>query len=69
MTNSSDFKFTDDCREVGRLSDMDSNILQVWQLIHDLGDQLAVNQKLTTTLQTQAVSLKVSPPLTCGRFV
>jgi hypothetical protein len=40
---------------------MDSELLQVWQLVHELSDQLALNQKITNTLQNQAGSLKVWP--------
>lgn len=38
---------------------MDSDLLRVWQLIHELSDQLALNQKITSALQSQAGSLKV----------
>ncbi|GLB43507.1 hypothetical protein LshimejAT787_1400190 [Lyophyllum shimeji] len=37
---------------------MDSDILRVWQLVHELSDQLALNQKITATLQAQTGSLK-----------
>ncbi|KAF8240783.1 hypothetical protein L208DRAFT_1420251 [Tricholoma matsutake] len=37
---------------------MDSDLLRVWQLIHELSDQLALNQKITSALQSQAGSLK-----------
>ncbi|KAG5642172.1 hypothetical protein DXG03_003533 [Asterophora parasitica] len=37
---------------------MDSEVLRVWQLVHELSDQLALNQKITATLQAQAGSLK-----------
>ncbi|KAG5652924.1 hypothetical protein H0H81_003067 [Sphagnurus paluster] len=37
---------------------MDTEILRVWQLVHELSDQLALNQKITATLQAQAGSLK-----------
>lgn len=39
---------------------MDGDILRVWQLVHELSEQLALNQKITNTLQSQAGSLKVS---------
>ncbi|KAF8079101.1 hypothetical protein FPV67DRAFT_1467513 [Lyophyllum atratum] len=39
-------------------SEMDTDILRVWQLVHELSDQLALNQKITATLQAQAGSLK-----------
>lgn len=38
---------------------MDSDLLRVWQLVHELSEQLALNQKITNALQTQAGSLKV----------
>ncbi len=38
---------------------MDGDLLRIWQLVHDLSEQLAHNQKLTATLQAQANSLKV----------
>ncbi|KAG6854142.1 hypothetical protein C0991_010053 [Blastosporella zonata] len=37
---------------------MDSDLLRLWQLIHELSDQLSLNQKFTATLQAQAGSLK-----------
>ncbi|KAG6915258.1 hypothetical protein DXG01_012443 [Tephrocybe rancida] len=39
--------------------DMDSDILRLWQLVHELSDQLALNQKFTAALQAQAGTLKV----------
>lgn len=38
---------------------MDSELLRVWQLVHELSDQLAHNQKIANTLQSQAGALKV----------
>ncbi|KAG6845165.1 hypothetical protein H0H87_012961 [Tephrocybe sp. NHM501043] len=38
---------------------MDSDMLRLWQLVHELSEQLAANQKLTATLQSQASTLKV----------
>jgi hypothetical protein len=40
---------------------MDSELLRVWQLVHELSDQLAHNQKIANTLQSQAGALKVCP--------
>lgn len=40
-------------------SPMDNELLRVWQLIHELSDQLAHNQKIANALQNQAGSLKV----------
>jgi hypothetical protein len=37
---------------------MDNELVRIWQLIHELGEQLALNQKLTATLQSQTSSLK-----------
>ncbi|KAL0951779.1 hypothetical protein HGRIS_008450 [Hohenbuehelia grisea] len=37
---------------------MDNELFRVWQLIHELSDQLSLNQKITTTLYTQAGGLK-----------
>ena len=41
------------------LVDMDTDFLRAWQLIHDLSDQLAHNQKLISTLTSQAGALQV----------
>jgi hypothetical protein len=38
---------------------MEGELLRVWQLIHELSDQLAHNQKIANTLQSQAGALKV----------
>jgi hypothetical protein len=40
---------------------MDNELLRVWQLVHELSDQLAHNQKIANTLQSQAGVLKVCP--------
>lgn len=37
---------------------MDNDLVRIWQLIHDLAEQLVVNQNLTATLQSQATALK-----------
>ncbi|KIY73450.1 hypothetical protein CYLTODRAFT_387109 [Cylindrobasidium torrendii FP15055 ss-10] len=37
---------------------MDNDLLRIWQLVHDLSDQLSHNQKLTASLQQQADALK-----------
>ncbi|KAF9469667.1 hypothetical protein BDZ94DRAFT_17943 [Collybia nuda] len=37
---------------------MEADLVRVWQLVHELSDQLALNQKITNALQTQAGSLK-----------
>ncbi|KAG6851391.1 hypothetical protein H0H93_005789 [Arthromyces matolae] len=38
--------------------EMDTDMLRLWQLVHELSEQLAINQKITATLQAQAGSLK-----------
>ena len=38
---------------------MDSELLRVWQLVNELSDQLAQNQNIANTLQSQAGILKV----------
>ncbi|TDL26397.1 hypothetical protein BD410DRAFT_741712 [Rickenella mellea] len=38
--------------------DMDSDLLRAWQLIHELSEQLAHNQKIVAALQSQANALK-----------
>jgi len=38
---------------------MDSDLLRVWQLVHELSNQLAQNQEIASALQSQAGSLKV----------
>ncbi|KAG0707538.1 hypothetical protein DFH29DRAFT_979845 [Suillus ampliporus] len=37
---------------------MDNDILRAWLLIHELSDQLAHNQKISSTLHSQAAALK-----------
>ncbi|KAF9225390.1 hypothetical protein BS17DRAFT_778534 [Gyrodon lividus] len=37
---------------------MDNDLLRAWLLVHELSDQLAHNQKMTTALQSRATSLK-----------
>lgn len=41
-------------------SRMDNELLRVWQLISELSEQLAANQKITSNLLSQAGNLKVS---------
>ena len=38
---------------------MDNDLLRAWLLVHELSDQLAHNQKMSTALQARATSLKV----------
>jgi hypothetical protein len=38
---------------------MDNELLRIWQLVHELSEQLAHNQKITNALQSQANTLKV----------
>lgn len=38
---------------------MDNELFRIWQLVHELSDQLAHNQEITKTLQAQAAALKV----------
>jgi hypothetical protein len=38
---------------------MDNELIRVWQLVHELSEQLALNQSVTETLQLQAKTLKV----------
>jgi hypothetical protein len=42
---------------------MDNELLLVWQLVNELSEQLAHNQKITTTLKSQAGALKVNTSL------
>ena len=42
---------------------MDGELMRVWQLVHELSEQLAHNQKLTATLQSQARALQVRWPV------
>lgn len=42
-----------------RITRMDNDLLRVWHLVHELSDQLVQNQKITSTLQSQASLLKV----------
>jgi hypothetical protein len=46
-------------RLFSRQTIMDNELLRVWQLVHELSDQLAHNQKIASTLQSQAGVLKV----------
>lgn len=42
--------------------DMDSDFVRAWTLIHELSDQLAHNQKMISTLASQAGLLQVRAP-------
>lgn len=44
----------------GMERDLDSDMLRVWHLVQELSEQLAHNQKLVSTLQAHANTLKVS---------
>jgi hypothetical protein len=44
---------------------MDNEFLRLWQLVHELGDQLAHNQKITSALQSEAEALKVGVHMCC----
>ena len=46
--------------------DTDSDFIRAWTLIHELSDQLAHNQKMISTLASQAGMLQVSVTLTHG---
>ncbi|KAF9021758.1 hypothetical protein BDZ89DRAFT_957210 [Hymenopellis radicata] len=48
---------------------MDADLMRIWQLVHDLSEQLAHNQKLTATLQAQANSLKNQASNNANGFV
>ncbi|KAJ6520239.1 hypothetical protein C8R45DRAFT_54025 [Mycena sanguinolenta] len=37
---------------------MDNELVRIWQIVHELSEQLAQNQKATSALQTQAAALK-----------
>jgi len=41
---------------------MDSDFIRTWTLIHELSDQLAHNQKMISTLASQAGLLQVRAP-------
>jgi len=38
---------------------MENELLLVWQVVNELSDQLAINQKLAYNLQSRAGELKV----------
>ncbi len=40
--------------------DPESDMLRVWHMVQELGEQLSHNQKLVAQLKSQAVNLKVS---------
>lgn len=40
---------------------MDTDMLRLYQIVHDLGEQLAHNQKFAASLQAQSATLKVRP--------
>ena len=46
--------------------DMDGDFVRAWTLIHELSDQLAHNQKMITTLASQAGLLQVRTPKQSG---
>ncbi|KAG7452123.1 uncharacterized protein BT62DRAFT_926343 [Guyanagaster necrorhizus] len=48
---------------------MDGELMRVWQLVHELSEQLAHNQKLTATLQSQARSLQTQAAHNSTGFV
>ncbi|KAK0208957.1 hypothetical protein DFS33DRAFT_1306566 [Desarmillaria ectypa] len=48
---------------------MDSELMRVWQLVHELSEQLAHNQKLTAALQSQARSLQTQAAHNSAGFV
>ncbi|KAJ6623073.1 hypothetical protein B0H10DRAFT_1786993 [Mycena sp. CBHHK59/15] len=48
---------------------MEAELVRIWQIVHDLSEQLAQNQKITTTLQSQAVALKNQATHTGTGFV
>ena len=41
--------------------DMDGDFVRAWTLIHELSEQLAHNQKMISTLASQAGLLQVRP--------
>lgn len=43
----------------GAERDLDGDMFRVWHMVQELSEQLAHNQKLVTTLQSQANTLKV----------
>ena len=45
--------------------DLDSELVRVWHLIHELSEQLAHNQQTTVKLQNQANALKVRTLTAC----
>ncbi|KAF4573386.1 hypothetical protein EYR36_007898 [Pleurotus pulmonarius] len=47
---------------------MDNELMRVWQLISDLSEQLAANQKITSTLLSQAGNLKNQASDTASGF-
>jgi hypothetical protein len=48
---------------------MDNDILRAWLLIHELADQLSLNQKISNTLHSQAAAIKVSSATGNPRFL
>lgn len=54
---------TNSCPLKAPLSTMDNELLRVWELVRELSDQLALNQKIASTLQSQAGVLKVGSPV------
>ncbi|KAJ7897298.1 hypothetical protein B0H14DRAFT_400135 [Mycena olivaceomarginata] len=48
---------------------MENELVRIWQIVHELSEQLAQNQKTTAALQTQAASLKNQATHTGTGFV
>ncbi|KAJ7665364.1 hypothetical protein DFH06DRAFT_1187127 [Mycena polygramma] len=48
---------------------MENELVRIWQIVHELSDQLAQNQKTTASLQSQAASLKNQATHTGTGFV
>ncbi|KAJ7750225.1 hypothetical protein B0H16DRAFT_1549880 [Mycena metata] len=48
---------------------MEAELVRIWQIVHELSEQLAQNQKTTSTLQSQAASLKTQATHTGTGFV
>ncbi|KAK7063862.1 hypothetical protein R3P38DRAFT_3382606 [Favolaschia claudopus] len=48
---------------------MENELVRIWQIVHELSEQLAQNQKTATTLQNQAASLKNQASHTGTGFV
>ncbi|KAJ7116800.1 hypothetical protein C8R43DRAFT_1038122 [Mycena crocata] len=48
---------------------MEAELVRIWQIVHELSEQLAQNQKTTSALQSQAASLKTQATHTGTGFV